>query len=547
MRKLTAGALSAVLFLSGTTGIVTAEETQSGGAMTMLEEMYSMEYMQVTETMSMQVAGGQIDIEGSFVKGPDYITDFDMSVSLNVPEEGLEYQMVLEDVFRILPDGCYINVGAFIDAVEELAGEDSVSYVVDMVDLTEPWIVIPAADLVGFPYDRAGALLADMQSKYYAEGSMFDGAVEIDGGYQMTTAFDEYYEAMIKDILNVADENLTTWLDEGIAIIKELDIPATVNPYLEAVVAGISEVDPEVDASSIDGLVESALEMIGYPDCLDTFAAEVKEMLAEAEAEGVTLASLSDELVQQFDSAMFEDIMDYTWSIVKTEEGYLIAADEKMVMDTEEITAHVELTAVPVESVDVTAPESCVELKDLVKSISGIVYMMGLYDDSDATDEYTEPSVYFEEDRVLVTNPDKTIGWWVTYDTENLALDLAFSDEYSVFLDLADYSNYVTLSIDDYNSFATICENEKAFGMEYYTSYTMTDIAVSTDGGVELQYCFVTATDEDGYEYNSLYFGTDIGESMCIAGTLDMYDETEEEALTIMHQAIAGLEEFIVE
>ncbi|MBQ8639816.1 MAG: hypothetical protein IJ468_11685 [Lachnospiraceae bacterium] len=544
MKRKIAVMMSTVLAAGATVGMVPAAAQETGSAteemMAYVQEASALPNYQLEETVTMEAEGVAMTMTVTGMKGENGISGVDLYAAFEVPELAVAYEVSLEDLVRVLPDACYLNTGEIFDTVSELMGNGIAERFVKMFGLTEDWIRIPCTSVdEGIPMEQIGKLVADVQTPMMECYSVVP-VTEVENGWQMTMN-NEVYLQMIDAMVFVMDENLALWVDDSLAVLKELNLdPMQLleNDYVTAAVEGIQEIDPLFNMDEISAAMTEELDLESMQAMLDSVnGAYVEEALKE---EGVDFSMLSSQMKEELEREGME--INYTYTLTKGENGgYAILVDGVMGADGVESDVRTEASVTPIEAFAVEAPENCVELADLVRDVAATTYMLyylgegefmesldiDTMDDSyeiDESEEYVMETVTFDGNRFLMKDWYGTELAWITYDEQKLSLDTVNSAPQYAYLDFADGSDYISLSIMDYATFADYHETDITYYTEQFAVAEVSEIANTTSGSNTIQYYTVTfANEEDEEPCYMLVYGMDLGSNSAVIAEYAVY------------------------
>lgn len=574
-----AAAAAAALLAAGTSGqgvIAFGSEgtSETDQALALLEEIAQLESYTIGQTASVEADGVSLVLEMSAQKGAGGIGGVNMSMTVREldPTSSFAYQMGLEDLFRTQEDACYLNVGELLDTVSEVSDIKSVRQLAKMVGLSEEWVRIPYGGLSALAGDDMTALAEDIKTKLCAAENLPMTAEAIDSGYRITLDMGTYVSG-IDGMLGVLEENLEGWLDNGIAILKTADVFSYAQTYVDAALEGIYSVDPEFDASAVTETVDELRAQ--YMQALDIWSGAA--LMESLQAEGFDFDTAAQQLQEEWAQTGASAVMSYT--VVKHEDGSYEISVEEAIEDGQDNGAVTEtMTITPDSSVTVAAPDSYMELTDLVREASASVYalyeigavsdVMGgvveeveestavevptvvepetqqeLPTEAEETSAEASDTLQVQDGRFLVTSYGGR-GCFVGWDDTILSLDMENSDSDLVFLDYEDadgYSNYVMLQLDD-ESISDAFAYEKDFYEEYYEIHEISDPVSTEANGLTFEYIVINYGDNEDSVYSTIMFGIDLEEGCCLYGSLDLWDGSAEDVLGLIFSGITSVQ-----
>lgn len=513
----------------------------------LLQEINEIPYLAFKETVVSEVDNMKLEITVSAMKRESEYANFNITIDFDIPEYQVSYHIEMEDLVRVLSDACYINIGEVLDTISELMGNGIVKRAAKMAGVTEPWIRIPYSSNLPVPREAVNQLIADIQQPLMECYMRYD-AEKIDGGYQVTIDREKYLEVM-NDMMNMAKDHLAVWIDDILDVLKAVNPQEfLVNEYWDAAVAGIREIAPEFDELRLNQMIDEAFDPEGYRAMLESI-----DGADFAEHVGPELDQALEEMRQLLEEEQTE--LNYLWAVTREENGgYRISSDQTMAVMGETASVSAEAYITPVDPLLVEAPWDTMELTELVHEMASSFYLMYYMGNTYAASEdiTNESQSAWDESRELQTDGsrflleswDGGISCWISYDETVLSLDSECSSPDYVFLDFADGSNYVCLSINEYSDFNTVYQEKEEFNREYRGEGSMTEPQVSAADGMELMYTIGEYADDSGSSTKELIFGADLSEGCCVVGEL-MYlpgELTDDQALELAHQSIAGIE-----
>ena len=541
MKKRSVKAITAAMLsgcLAAVPAVPAAAEESAGvqDMQALAEEMQEIEQALIEGNMQIDAEGAEILIQFTAQKYETSLSGVNINVKISVPDE-MDLEIPVEDVARVTPEGFFLNTGAVLTAATELVGED-MNEMAAVFGIDSDWVGFMASDFPSLPKEEIEALGKDIEDK--TAGCMDAISVsKVENGYQAVYTAGEY-QAVLSAMKGAADENLESWLAAGIDILGKIDIAPFIDAYAAPIQEGISSADESFDADSFTELAEE----------LKTFFAELAATLdAEELAASIRSEDVSEELSEL--EEIEEMNLEGSVTLTKDAEGVF---EMTVVQNAEEegtaVTVSSSWKVTPSETEAAEAPDSYTDSREVVRAAAPLVYQLifSAVEEGDWGEEYG--SDWGEYDDTLLTDGNRfcmsdywdEISYWVTYDETVLELDTDWSSCYSVYLNIPDSYDSFLLSLDNSVDFAGYCAQQE----EWYKDneeYGMTE-PVQIEGTPEISYVVMEYKySDDEYVYRRILFGSDLSESSCLYGELDIDEDTAaEDMIPYIRAAVIGLE-----
>lgn len=237
--------------------------------------------------------GIEMNVPGSALKA-DYNLEVaadkteKMSVGAVITNGGETIDLKLEDAFIVNTENFYVNVKEAVDTVEAIAGEMGISDLLTQIGITEEWVSLPlpAFEKLGIKVDpeSVGAVpevSEELLNDFMSLAVVFapeetDGVVtfKIDNEKILECAkqFDEFFANHKEEILKMG----TPSVNSG-DMLKDLDLKAPFEAYINAVGAGIAQATGMEEADAVAQI--NAL--------VDEITAQIVEAAAEASGQQI--------------------------------------------------------------------------------------------------------------------------------------------------------------------------------------------------------------------------------------------------------------------
>lgn len=531
--------LTAAAMAASATGAVYADGEGFDSVVALNQEMSQLDNAKIVETMKMIEDGEEItySVEADLYEGA--IGNVNIQMDMNI--EGESFSISLEDLFRYIPeDAAYLNVGALLDMMSELSGED-MNAMVGMYGLTEDWIAVYTADLPVIPAEQTTAL-ADMLTAYITDcmnALESDVVSAIDGGYQVTlTGADTV--AFAQNLIGGFEEQSETLVPALTELIANIDVQPFIDSYVVSVVDALADADPSFDRDAVMeqiNMIPALLPALADPELFSDF-----EELD------------SDELTEEL-AEMEEIPVSTTVTVTKTADGSYVTTSLMTVEDDEyPVSSEVEAVVTPGAANAVSAPESSQDLKILLGTIIRDNYdtfsliMESMFaedddwdDDDWDDDDFSEEPLVIDGNRIQVTDYDNSLTAWVTYDEAKLEFDPDFSASYSLNFNINDTYEYIILNASPMD-FASTYQEETSYYLdpEFFTDGVVGEL--TTLEGSNIQYG-VTTYKSDEYDYTTMYFGINVGDG-CVYGSYDFdeYTMKMEDYLAVLAEGLVSID-----